>query len=199
MLQALFDFYQSNEANPFILLAIYWLFWPGTMFWTAAILESRKVHLGKGQSRMFFPGDFMLGIGVISFIGINAKSGIDWEFLHSKNYWLATGAYFFVQALVIRLIDVKRYPKGSKNSPTKLAHDICGYWCCFWWNAALGIPAIAWAIKHPDTMKNCSTEWTAFACAALFFIAMTIYDLTHPATEEDLVLMHPPVHKPIWK
>lgn len=168
------------------------------MFAVAAIFESRKVYLGKGQSRMFFPGDFMLGIAVVMFIGMHAKNPIENVIIYLPFYWMAGAILHALIALVIRKVDVARYPKRSRNSPTKIAHDFCGYFVCTWLIAALGLPQLLWCIKTSSFAKS-SMEWIIFAIASAFFIAMTIWDITHPATSQDLLLMHPDDYRPIWK
>lgn len=192
---------RTLSSHPYLLLALYWLFWPGTMFVVAAVFESRKVHLGKGQSRMFMPGDFMLGIAVVTFIRLHADNPVRFEHIdvYGGAYWLLTGIVFAVLAFVIHQIDIARYPVGSKYSPTKIAHDVCGYFISFWLIAGLGLPQIIFTIQHPETFKPNLDLWGVFFFAAGFFILMTIYDLTHPATQADLLLMHPDKFEPIWK
>ena len=192
------EFYLAKPYNPLIMILCFWAFWPGLMFVVAAVFESRKVYLGKGQSRMFFPGDFMLGIGVVMLIGINAKYNVDWAFFHNKYYWIITAIVHLAIAIAIRTPDIARYPKGSRNSPTKIAHDFCGYFVCFWLLASIGLPQLFWAFCAGG-FAVCAKEWIVFAFAAAFFIAMTIWDVTHMPTRETLLLMHPDKYQPIWK
>ena len=168
------------------------------MFIVAAIFESRRVYLGKGQSRMFFPGDFALGIGVVMLIGMNARYRVDWSFFHDKFYWITTAIIHFVIAMVIRMPDIARYPKGSRNSPTKIAHDFCGYFVCFWLLVAIGLPQLIWAICRGG-FAICAKEWIIFALAAAFFIVMTVWDIAHLPSSEALLLMHPDKYRPCWK
>jgi hypothetical protein len=192
-LDGLMEFYQFAPWHPLIMLILFWVFWPGGMFIVARLVERRSVYLGKGQSRMFFPGDFMLGLAVINFIGMYAKIDSDLgptiKAVYSWKYWALTAAIHLVLAILIRIPDCKRYPKYSANSPTKLAHDFSGYFVCFWLIASLGLPRIAWAIKY--SFASAKGHWIIFAFAAAFFISMTVYDLTHPASDADLLLMHP--------
>lgn len=192
------DFYLANTINPVLMILIYWLFWPGLMFLVAAVFESRKVHLGKGQSRMFFPGDFMLGIIIVMIIGMHAKNPVGYIAIHLPFYWMAGAIFHGLIAFAIRTLDIARYPPGSRNSPTKLIHDFCGYFFCAWLIAGLGLPQLSWCIKT-SSFTSCATEWIIFIIAAAFFIAMTIWDITHPATRRDLLLMHPDKYHPIWK
>lgn len=197
-MSVLTNLYLSSNYSPIIMVLCYWIFWPGLMFIMAPIFESHKVYLGKGQSRMFFPGDFMLGIGVVLLIGICAHNKIECEFIYGPWYWVITGCIHLVIAFIIRGIDTKRYPKRSRRSPTKIAHDFCGFFVSFWLLAAIGIPQLIWAI-FTKCFSNCMTEWLVFLAVALFFIAMIIWDVSHPASSKDLLLMHPDDWKPIWK
>ena len=184
------NLYGSCTIAPLLLLGLYWAFWPGLMFVVTRTFEHRKVWLGKGQSRMFFPGDFMLGVAVISFVGMHYKNPV-WDMVYSDKYWKVTAAIFFVLAMIIRTIDTKRYPVRSKYSPSKIAHDVCGYFVSFWLIAALGLPEIIWTIQHPECFEAAKTNWMIFFVAAAFFVAMTVWDVTHPATFDDLMKMHP--------
>jgi hypothetical protein len=194
------DFYKSAPWHPFVMLCAFWLFWPGAMFYVAHILEGRKVYLGKGQSRMFFPGDFMLGVGTIAFIGIHAKSPVGYDWVYTKGYAATTCVFFFVIMAVFRHFDTKRYKPRAKNSPTKLAHDLSGYWICAWTVLGLGVPQLIWTLSgRMELIKKAPTEWKAFLFAGLFFLAMTLFDITHMPGEAELELMHPSDYKLPWQ
>lgn len=184
--------------GPLVLLLIYWGIWPGLMFAVAGIFESRPVYLGKGQSRMFWPGDFMLGLVFVMVIGLHAKNPIAWSFCHSAWYYLLTALVHAIIAWFGRIPDGKRYPVGSRNSPTKIAHDFCGYFLSAWLLTSFGIPQIVWSIKTTSFSK-CAFEWTVIAVAAVFFLAMTAWDITHPPTSEERLLMHPDKYYPCWR
>ena len=196
-LHSVMEFYKTAADHPLLMTVLFWLFWPGGMFIVAHLIEHRKVHLGKGQSRMFFPGDFTLGVGTISFIGIHAKSPVGYEWVYGSHYWEITAIFFFVVMVVFRHFDIARYEKHCKNTPTKLAHDFAGYFVCAWLLIGLGLPQLIWSFSH-WTFSDAPTEWAIFAGCAAFFIAMTIWDLTHPATADDLLKMHPPYLYP-WQ
>jgi hypothetical protein len=199
VLERICDFYKSAPWHPILMVLIFWIFWPGAMFYTAHILEGRKVYLGKGQSRMFFPGDFMLGVGTVAFIGIHTKSPVGWSWVYSKGYAISTCIFFFVVMAVFRHFDTKRYKKRAKNSPTKLAHDLSGYWICAWTVLGLGIPQIVWTLPRMELIQKAPTEWKVFLFAGLFFLAMTIYDITHMPGEEELDKMHPSDYLLPWQ
>jgi len=176
--------------NPMVVAPIFWLFWPGGMFFTAHFIEHRKVYLGKGQSRMFFPGDFMLGIAISNFLAMYSVE--DFRGMTPK-YWATTAIVHAIIALIMHIVDISRYPKWSKHTPTKLAHDFAGYFVSFWLIASLGLPKIRQAISS-RSLGNHKANWYCLAGASLFFVCMTIYDLSHPATQKELLLMHPPYY-----
>lgn len=193
------NFYLAGDSHPFIMLAIFWLFWPGLAFIVAPIFESHKVYLGKGQSRLFFPGDFLLGVMVISLIGLCAHNPIGWSFFHETDYWYFMFLGFFLIVGVLRHADTQRYPVGSRNSPTKLIHDFCGYYICSVLIIGFGIPQIVWTIANPATFMPNINLWRIFILALLVFGLLGLHDITHLPTKEQLLLRHPDKYKPCWK
>ena len=193
------NYYAAGDSHPFIMLIVFWLFWPGLAFIVAPIFESHKVYLGKGQSRLFFPGDFLLGIMTISLVGLCARNRIGWGFFHSVDYWYALNAVMFILAGIGRSIDVQRYPKGSRESPTKFVHDFCGYYLCSFFIIGLGVPQIAWTIANPATFMPNIGLWRIFIMALLVFGLLGLHDITHLPTPEQLLLRHPDKYKPCWK
>lgn len=200
-MKAILDFYVENHWHPVLLLVLYWLFWPGLMFAVAAIFESRMVYLGKGQSRMFMPGDFMLSVTFVTFLGLHTRNPVHFEGIdvYGSAYWLVTCVICAVLGFIIRQIDIQRCPQGSIYSPTKLAHDISGYFISLWLIAGLGLPQIVFTIQHPETFAPCKDLWTVFFLAAGFFVLMAIWDIARPVTLTDQLLRHPVEWQPIWK
>ncbi|MBR5669669.1 hypothetical protein IKX12_01145 [Candidatus Saccharibacteria bacterium] len=193
------EFYLSNPYNPIIMLLICWLFWPGSMFFSAAVFESRKVYLGKGQSRMFFPGDFFLGVTIVAIIGANAKNPVGWTQVDEPIYWLATGILCAAIAVAVHIPDAGRYKAvGSRTSPTKLTHDFFGYFICPWLMASRGLPELFWCVETLDFSKS-PVEWIVILVSFSSFMAFTVYDIKHPPTDEQRLLMHPDKYRPIWK
>ncbi len=182
MLQAVCEFYSKSRFHPIIMVLLYWAFWPGLMFVVAWVFESRTVYLGSGQSRMFFPGDFVFGIGIVAFIGMYAKNPV-WDFAYTARYWLIMAVLHIILALLMRHGDVMQYPIDSRNSPTKIIHDFCGYFVCFWLPTTLGLPQLIWLIKNPESFEKTKGNWFVFAGCALFFISILIWDLTHPPSK----------------
>ena len=192
------EFYLSKPYNPIIMVLIFWLFWPGVFFVVAPIFESHPVYLGKGQSRQFFPGDFALGAAIVAVVGMFAKNPAGFLNFGSLRYAFATAAIQFVLVLFARIPDCARYPARSRNSPTKITHDFCGYFVCGWLLIWYGIPELAWCLKN-DSFGKSMVEWTILVIATAFYAATMVWDNTHRPTREDLIRMHPDNWRPCWK
>ncbi len=194
----LINLYSASDSSPLIMLIVFWLFWPGIFFVVAPIFESHGVYLGKGQSRLFFPGDFLLGVMVISLVGLCADNPVGWAFF-SDDYWYFLCLGLFLITGFLRHIDTQRYPVGSRNSPTKLVHDFCGYFICGYLIIGFGVPQIAWTIANPATFMPNIGLWRIFIMAMLIFGLLGLYDLKHPPTKQQLLLRHPDKYKPCWR
>ena len=199
MLKSLFEFAGKSNFNLLILQICFWAFWPGLFFINALIFESRIPPVGKYQSKIFFPGDFALGMGVIAFVSMWAKNPQAYDGVYKPIYWIMTALICLGLALLLRHNDVIHCPRGQWYTPTKLTHDCCGYFILPWLLISLGVPQLIWAIKEGFCFSKCSTEWIVFLCCTAFFVAMMIYDGMHPATKEIALKRHPIDYKPIWK
>lgn len=169
------EFYLSKPYNPAILVLLYWLFWPGIFFVVAPIFESHPVYLGKGQSRQFFPGDFALGAAIIMLIGLYAKNPAGYAELY-----------------------ISRYPLRSRNSPTKITHDFCGYFICGWLLIWYGIPELIWCIQTASFGLT-PVEWIVVGASVVLYISMMVVDASRKFTREDLLKMHPDDWRFCWK
>ena len=193
------DFYLSAPWHPIILVICFWLLWPGAMFFVAAVFESRPVYLGKGQSRMFFPGDFLLGTSVVMLLGMYTKETVGWHEVYLPSYWIVTGIFHFVLACILHIPDAGRYKEaGSRRSPTKLTHDFFGYFLCPWLMASRGIPQLVWLIMSRGSV-SCWIEWIVVFIPFSGFMVFTVYDIKHAPTDEERLLMHPATYAPCWK
>ena len=198
MLKAIIRFAGESNFHLFILVLIYYAFWPGLMFINGFVFESRLVPVGKVQSKAFIPGDFSLGLAAVAFISMYVKNPcFDW--VYDVRYWIGSAVVCLILASIWRYVDISHCPKEIWFTPTKLTHDICGYFMCMWILASLGIPQLIWAIKEGFNFGKCSTEWIVFVICAAFYISMGIIDLTHAPSLEDVYKRHPAVYKPIWK
>ncbi|MBO7560584.1 hypothetical protein J6T21_00900 [Candidatus Saccharibacteria bacterium] len=200
MLKAIVNFAGESWWHLVILVVIYYAFWPGLMFINGWVFESRLVPFWKGQSKAFLPGDFSLGIAAVAFISMYVKNPC-YGRVYSIWYWFATAAICAVLASIWRHVDISNCPRDIWYTPTKLTHDICGYFICMWILVSLGVPQLIWAIGNGFNFGKCSTEWIVFAACVAFYLAWGIYDLTHPATPEEVAMRHPGKgqYKPIWK
>ena len=144
------------------------------------------------------PGDLMLGVAFSMIIGLRAQDPVPWDFCYQVWYFVATAIGCAIIAVAVRIPDGMRYPKGSRNSPTKITHDFCGYFVSQWVLASLGIPQLVWAIMDAGFAK-CTFEWIMIASATVFFLVMLTWDILNPPTKEERLLMHPDKYQPCWK
>ncbi|MBQ6605612.1 hypothetical protein IJH66_01365 [Candidatus Saccharibacteria bacterium] len=199
LMSALFRFLTASPWNWIPCLLVYWLIWPGLMFLVAAIFESRAVYLGKGQSRMFFPGDFFLGVWIITFMVMDARYPVQLDWAFTPTYWLIVAAVFIVVMIGVRIPDSNRYPVRSANSPTKLTHDFIGYFLSPFLISGFGVPQLVYPFVNFDHLKLTWKLWAlVFGCFAVF-LGLIIYDCSNPPTKIDMLRRHPDDWKPIWR
>ena len=98
---------------------------------------------------------------------------------------------FFV-FLLVRKGDIANYPERSGNSPTKLTHDIVGYFIIPTVLIGLGLP------KLPNLFADWQ-NWLVFLGAIIFYILCVAYDAKKGFTPEDVIARHPPDWQPIWR
>ena len=200
LLKSLVGFVSESPFNSVWTAVVLWSFWPGAMLLAGPIFESRIVPIGKHQSKAFMPGDLTLSIMFVSLLNIHERTYQD------KNWWgyspiLYTGVFAIMAlvALILRANDVANYPnKRSAMSPTKIMHDVVGYYFIPAVLAALGLPQLIDCIICGDIAQNL-TSWLVFGTALFLYTACVIYDAIRPATAEDIKLRHPPNWKPIWR
>ena len=130
---------------PHRVLLYTWLFWPGTMFIVAIKCEHRQVHIGKGQSRTFFPGDLTLGFDFVVLLTLSALLQIE----YTNDYLTITAIIAAIFAVLAWAIDIQQYQdRRSIASPTKIAHDICGFFVCAWAIGSLAFRVIVKSIEE---------------------------------------------------
>ena len=91
----------------------------------------------------------------------------------------------------VRKGDIANYPERSGNSPTKLTHDIVGYFIIPTVLTGLGLP------KLPNLFADWQ-NWLVFIGAIVFYIICVAYDAKKGFTPEDVIPRHPPDWQPIW-
>lgn len=204
MLESIFEFYTSASWHPYLMLLIVWVFWPGLFFLVGWVGESRVIPLGRGQSRMFFPGDLMLGVCLVDLIGMNANCPVIWEW--PKAWWwpLICAAFALLVLYLVRTrFDAVYYPLRAANSPTKWTHDLVG-WCFFPFILAyLGVPQLLALLLNPLSIVFTGAYWVIIALAIVFDVGCIVYDSKHDALfggmDELMEFRHPQDWKPIWK
>ena len=203
-MNAIFEFYNSASWHPLIILLAFWLFWPGLFFLVGYIGESRIIPIGRGQSIMFFPGDFALGVGATAFIGLAANTTLPWEGVKSWQYLLACLLLAVLIVVAMRLqFDAPNYPPRAANSPTKWAHDLIGYGFFPFVGLWLGLPQVVYVVTDPSSLTTNWKCWLAIFLAVCLFIICIVLDfaINHSVSAvgpEALELRHPSNWQPIW-
>lgn len=191
-IKKLVTIYSSGISGKFAILFVWWLLWPGLMFVVGLIGESRLVPIGKSQSKAFWPGDFAFGVAFVALVGLHAKPSASWGY--SPLFWVPLALAMFFVFLFVRKGDIANYPKRSGNSPTKLTHDIVGYFIIPTVLLGLGLPKLL--SRHPFTDWQ---NWLVFLGAIAFYIFCVAYDAKKGFTPECVIARHPPDWRPIWR
>ncbi|MBQ3292727.1 hypothetical protein IJG93_00240 [Candidatus Saccharibacteria bacterium] len=195
-LKILIGFYNSAEYNWLILLLLSWLIWPGMMLLVGIIFESRLVPVWKHQAKAFLPGDLAFGVIFVSLVSMYAKSGLDFPMYNIWFGWLVLTVLDLAVFLPIRKIDVANYPPRARRSPTKMVHDLIGYFFIPILLAYFGLMQVL--IQSSFIKRLFLMEWLCIGAGGLFYLACLIADLTAGCTAEDVELRHPEDWKPIW-
>ena len=195
----LVDFYSASLANKIGMVLIFWLFWPGLMYIVGAIGESRLVPIIKHQSKAFMPGDFSLGVMAVAFLGLHIDTCVDpnwWGYMPSV--WAIVFAIMWLVAYFVRRGDVAYYPYRAGVSPTKITHDVIGYWLIPSLLICLGVPELINEITAGNLLAYWP-NWLVFLLAMAFYVACVIYDTKQDYTPEDTRARHPEDWQPIWR
>ena len=170
-----------------------------SIFIVGIVGESRLIPIGQHQSQAFLPGDLSLGIMAVALLSLHANK------LEKPNYWGYSPIWWLVVLITVSFIayyarknDVANYPYRSSISPTKITHDIVGYWLIPTLLIALGIPKLFSNFVH-STLFIDWTSWVTFIGAIAFYIACVIQDYVIGYTTEDVLARHPENWQPIWK
>lgn len=198
ILQFLARFYGEATINRFLLVAVAWIIWPGLMFAVGVIFESREVPLIKHQSKAFFPGDLTLGVMLVAFIGMYSHTGIDIPLVRSSLWWPIVAAVMVVVGWKIHLKDAANYPLRAAYSPTKIAHDVMGYFIIPTVLIGLGVPQIALLADKGMREAN-RMGWLAVAIAITLYLTCVALDVITYYDTDDIHARHPEDWQPIWK
>lgn len=192
------NFCGAEKWHPVLLLLIIWAIYPGTMFLAAWIGESRRLPLGKGQSKMFFPGDLLLGVGIVLLTKIDAVVLMTWSERTQSAFGMVVSFATFLFAVRERVLERDAYDPRSIKSPTKFVHDLMGFFLAPWILLMQGLPALWNLFTVQGALAQTWQYWLGFLAATAGFILCMYYDAKHPATEEEIYLRHPYDWRPIW-
>ena len=180
-------------------LVIGWAIWPGSFFLLALIGESRMPPLWKNQSKAFFPGDLALPIMWIAMFRL--KSSKDTPVSPSASI-INFVILFIIEAVILWMVtkiaveDRKNYPRKSANSPTKIYHDLVGYYVFPLSVAPLCVSYASNLIEN-HAWPSRSLLWVVVPL--IFYISCVMYDMHKGFTVEIIEARHPSNWKPIWK
>lgn len=215
-------FYNAAPGNWLLITLASWAIWPGTLWIVGWILESRTVPLWKWQSRALFPGDLMLGVMATSIVGMYSKpvvsGGIVWRWINSPFWWMLIAVLAATFAVVLQHREAPYYeepvrPRRSraKWSPTKVWHDIVGYFVSPMVLAGFAFPRLATIIAKLTCPSAVSedvdftvAEWIVFFAALAFYgFCAIVWDPKKYPTEDirrkAAKKRHPDDWEPCWR
>ena len=193
------SFYGECFENRVLLLLVAWIVWPGLMFLVGVVFESRTVPIGGGQSKAFFPGDLSLGVGLVAMIGMYEKTGVNTVPLVDTLYWwLPLMGLIGLGALKLRQNEAPNYSRNAFVSPTKITHDIMGYFLFPFLLLGLGIPQLV-MLREDGVFEATRTSWFVVAMAVVFYLACFALDLLTFYDRRDISSRHPDYWQPIWR
>ena len=183
------DFLQSFEGLKLIIIG--YIFWPGSFFITGIIFESRIIPIDRRQSMLFWPGDLTI-VPLFAWLLKIRRVGDYPEWGNHIVWWIFVALAMLVVALLLRKNDIKNYPPRSGNSPTKILHDVIGYFI---------IPTMLIGIGIPDLMMLTKfvIPWLSVFYLLFMFIGCGIMDKVYGFAPEDVIARHPEDWEPIWK
>ena len=199
IISSLVNFIRETPSNIALLILISWLIWPGMMFLVGWIGESRLIPVGKHQSTAFMPGDLTLGIMTVELLCLHERTCND------PNWWGYDPAFWLFITITVAMIvlifvieaDQENYPPRASLSPTKITHDVVGYWLIPTLLIGLGLPQLV------DTLRFGISEywpvWLEFTVVLSVYVFCAMNDYINGATEEDIAIRHPANWQPIWR
>lgn len=194
LINSLSEFCMASITNRILLLYICWAIWPGSMFAFGIIFESRLVPIDKRQSVLFCPGDLLLAPMFVLLLMIHKEGGRpSWG--NSNLWWIFTIICMFICALALRLSERKYYRRRAHNSPTKILHDIVGYFFIPVMLLGIGIPELVGFATKPSNYGL----WLGLAGCLFIFVLCMYVDGKKGFTSADVEARHPAGWQPIWK
>lgn len=194
------EFYKAAPQNPLILTLIFWLIWPGIMIPIGLIFESRMIPLWNRQARAFIPGDLTFGVMLTAIVGMYAASG-EVEVAKSPIWWAIAVALAFGVGCNLRQADARNYSPRARISPTKVTHDVVGYFVIPALLIGLLVPQIVHQVTGVVTFNmglafdRC---WLAIVISLMVYIACVLLDTVNGYGQFDVYARHPYDWAPIW-
>ncbi len=186
----------SCPYNKISMLLVLWLIWPGTMFVVGFIGESRIIPIGKHQSKAFFPVDLSLAVMFLALLSLHTRT------YQNPEWWgydpilvMVTVIAMSGIATIGREIDLRHYPTRAGYSPTKITHDLFGYWLIPSLLLILGLPQLVDLVIGAEESL---LSWVTFAAALLFYLLCVAIDFKKGATAVDINARHTKHWHPIW-
>ena len=182
-----------------ICLVIGWAIWPGSFFLVALICESRIPPLWKHQSKAFFPGDLTLPVMWVAMFRLSLNRHLLIGPLASI---VSLVALFIIEAGIFCVVtkvvakDRSNYPERSANSPTKIYHDLVGYYV---FPMSIAPFFVFYVTSHIENRVGVSWSILWVILPLVFYILCVIYDMRKGASAEDIGARHPSDWKPIWE
>lgn len=180
-----------------LFVLVFCCIWYGAMLLIGIVFESRLVPMLKLQSRAFFPGDIALGVMFLAlwreYYEYNA---------HFPGYWWAVSIPLTMGLCIFNVWLLKKdrayYPKRAANSPTKLWHDIAGFFVIEIVIVNSALLLLIEVIRGSQSFGS-TIDPIMFVIALVFYESCDIWDFTHPATRNQVNARHTADWKPIWK
>ena len=189
----------SSVSEMITWLVIGWAIWPGSFFLVALIGESRVSSLWKNQSKAFFPGDLTLPVMWIVMLRLNFGENM---LIGPLTLIISLIALIIVEFVIFYVMDrvatedQKNYPDRSEDSPTKIYHDLIGYYIFPMSIAPHCIFYVASLVEN-RVWPSWSLLWVVVPL--IFYVLCVMYDMRKGFTTEDLEARHPSDWKPVWE
>lgn len=188
---------EYNPVSWVVMLLGLWFIWPGSFFLVACIGESRVPPIKKRQSRAFLPGDLSLAVMFMALLSLHENLCEDPNFWgYAPEWWMSVTVLMLFVALKVRSGDVKNYPHRSGVSPSKIWHDVMGYWFIPSCLIVMGVPPLVEIFNGGDFSH---LRWAIFCLALAFYATCVTIDVMKGWTPEDVTARHPEDWKPLWK
>ena len=191
--------YCSTPSHALLTLFVLWLVWPGLMFLVGVLFESRLIPIGRGQSWAFFPGDFSLGVMTTALLLMYANTGTDILLVGSAYWWIPVIVVLGVIAIFWHRNDVSFYSPRAGRSPTKVLHNLVGYFCFPVILVGLGVPQVVHIFTGGGISSKTLYCWVVFVAALAFYLVCVLHDVISPPSAKDINRRHPDDWRPIWK